>query len=84
MTEWVVDVKGHAGAESFEISVLRGDNEFGKRSYGYFGESKLLITHNGGPCRWPLTPRVWSKAVALAREVADELNSAERVTRAGK
>jgi len=74
--KWVVDVKGHAGDKSFEISVLRDDNEHGKRSYGWFDDNKILITHSGGPCHWPLTPMVWEKALILAQEVADELNQA--------
>ena len=77
MAKWVVDVKGRAGSDSFEITVLRDDNEHGKRSYGWIGEDKLLITHNGGPCKWPLTPLVWDKSVKLANEVADELNAVE-------
>lgn len=77
MAKWVVDVKGSAWAKSFEITVLRDDNEHGKRSYGWIDDDKLLITHNGGPCQWPLTQIVWDKAVKLAHEVADELNAAE-------
>ncbi len=78
--KWVVDVKGFAGAESFEISVLRDSNAGGKLSYGWFGKDKLLITHNGGPCRDALTPLVWGKAVRIAHEVAEELNAAESAT----
>lgn len=75
MAEWVVNIKGKANHASFEISVVRDDNEHGKRSYGWFGENKLLISHNGGPCSWPLTPLVWDKMVKAAHEVADELNA---------
>lgn len=77
MAKWIVDVKGAACEEGFEISVLRDDNTHGKRSYGWFDRNKLLISHNGGPCRWPLTQKVWDKMVALAHEVADELNAEE-------
>lgn len=77
MAKWVVDVKGCAGSECFEISVLRDDNNHGKRSYGWFGDEKLLITHNGGPCHWPLKPIVWDKVVNIAQDVAEELNAAE-------
>jgi len=75
--KWVVDVKGRAGSGPFEITVLRDNNEHGKRSYGWIGEDKLLITHNGGPCSWTLTPLVWDKVIKLAHEVADELNAEE-------
>jgi hypothetical protein len=33
--KWVVDVKGCAGSEAFEITVLRDDYEHGKRSFGW-------------------------------------------------
>lgn len=79
MAKWVVDVKGEAGSKSFEITVLRDDNDLGKRSFGWIGENKLLITHNGGPCEWPLTLIVWDKSVKMAHEVADELNAAEGI-----
>ena len=78
MAKWVVDIKGKAESRSFEITVLRDDNEHGKRSYGWIDENKLLISHNGGPCQWGLTPIVWDKMVKLAQETADELNELEK------
>lgn len=75
--KWVVAIKGKAGERYFEISVLRDDNEHGKASYGWFDADKLLITHNGGPCHWPLMQKVWDKCVEAANEVALELNEAE-------
>lgn len=74
---WIVAVRGEAESPSFEISVLRSDNELGLRSYGWFNESKLLITHNGGPCSWPLTQKVWDKQLEVAYSVAEELNDEE-------
>lgn len=74
---WIINTKGRAGATSFEISVLRDDNAHGKQSYGWFDSHKLLIAHNGGPCQWPLTQKVWNKLVAVAIEVAAELNAEE-------
>lgn len=47
------------------------------KSYGWFDSHKLLITHNGGSCQWPLTEKVWTKMLRLAHEVADELNAEE-------
>lgn len=72
---WVVDIKGAASDESFEISVLRDSNSHGKRSYGWFGKDKLLISHNGGPCHWPVIPQVWDRLVRVAHEVASDLNA---------
>jgi hypothetical protein len=43
--------------------------------YGWFGRDKLLISHNGGPCSWPVTQQVWDKLIRVAQEVADELNA---------
>jgi len=75
--KWVVNVKGSAGDENFEISVLRDDNEHGKKSYGWFDDAKLMIASSGGPCHWKLSQIVWDKAVMLAHEVACELNANE-------
>ena len=72
--KWVVAAKGGPDERYFEISVLRDDNSLGKESYGWFGSNKLLITHNGGPCEWPLTKRVWDKCLKVAEEIAAELN----------
>ena len=77
---WEVNTKGGPGQEAFEIAVLRADNRHGKASYGWFDDRKLLISHNGGPCRWPVTQRVWEKLVCVAEEVAAELNALEWLT----
>jgi hypothetical protein len=37
----------------------------------------LLISHNGGPCNWPLKGFVFDQQVVLAHEVAHRLNSGE-------
>lgn len=72
--KWVVHTKGGPNKPSFEIAVIRDDNEHGKRSYGWFDENKLLISHNGGPCRWPLTAPIWDRLIAAAAAEADRLN----------
>ena len=74
---WEVHTKGAADEEGFEIVVIRADNEHGKRSYGWIDENKLLISHNGGPCRWPVISTVWDRLLKVAQEVADELNASE-------
>ena len=74
-SKWVVDIKGKAGSETFEISVLRDDNTIGKSSYGWIGKNKLLITQNNG--HTPLIESVWNKSVSMAHEVAAELNEIE-------
>lgn len=77
MSIWMVDIKGSAGQAPFEISVLRSDDEHGKRSYGWFGHHKILISSTGGPCRDVVPKFVWDRLVAVAHAVADELNGAE-------
>lgn len=72
---WVVDTKGGPNEEAFEIAVVRSDNEHGIRSYGWFDENKLLISHNGGPCRWPVTQMVWDELIGVAERVAAKLNA---------
>ncbi len=74
MNKWIVNVKGGPGKPSFEISVVREDNEHGIASYGWFDDNKLLICHNGGPCPWGVTSRIWNGLMALASVVASELN----------
>ncbi len=74
---WEVGTKGGPGKSHFEICVIRESSEHGKQSYGWFDDDKLLISHNGGPCRWPLTNKVWDKMILLAEEVAAELNQEE-------
>lgn len=74
---WVVHTKGRAGDKSFEIAVLRADNSHGIESYGWFGENKLLISHNGGPCDWPVTRYVWGELIGVASRVASHLNQEE-------
>lgn len=74
---WIVNTFGGAQREDFEISVIRADNAHGRKSYGWFDADKLLISHNGGPCRWPVTKAVWARLIIVAAKTADELNAAE-------
>ncbi len=71
---WKVQVKGRKCSKGFEISVIKQSNKHGQASWGWFDKTKLLISHNGGPCDWPLTSIVWDKMIVLAHEVANELN----------
>ena len=75
--KWIVNVKGSANSSAFEICVVRENNTHGIKSYGWFDENKLLISHNGGPCTWPLIPLVWNKMIKIANEVVIELNTSE-------
>ena|SRR5882762_7698035 len=71
---WIVDVKGGPNKAPFEISVLRADNEHGKRSYGWFDADKLYISSDGGPCHYTVSDRVWKALLGVAQATADLLN----------
>ncbi len=75
--KWVVNVKGKKGSDGWEISVVRSDNVHGQQSYGWFDDTKLLVSHNGGPCRWPICGFVWDKQIEIANELCDKLNRGE-------
>lgn len=74
---WEVQIKGEKCTGDFEITVIRQSNDHGHRSWGWMDDNKLLISHSGGPCTWPLTEKVWDKMIILANEVAKELNQKE-------
>ncbi len=75
---WIAQVKGDPASESWEISVVR-EGTFGTESWGWFKpDEKLLISHNGGPCKWPLAPGLAPLMVELAARYAAMLNSDER------
>lgn len=76
---WIVDVKGGPGKPSWEISVLMSDNHHGIASYGWFDENKLLVSHNGGPCHWPICQFVWDQQLLIAEELCRRLNAGESI-----
>jgi hypothetical protein len=71
---WEVHTKGGPNRSSFEIAVLRSDNQHGKASYGWFDSDKLLVSHNGGPCQWPVNTFVWERLLSVAEQLAAHLN----------
>ncbi len=77
--EWEVQVKGERCTDLWEISVIRTDNEHGHISWGWFDKSKLLISHNGGPCSWAIEGYVFDQQIVIAEEVARRLNNGEAV-----
>lgn len=77
MGPWEVQIFGEPCSESWEITVIRKNNLHGHASWGWIDENKLLISHNGGWCRWPLIQPVWDRMVKVAHEVCQELNAAE-------
>jgi hypothetical protein len=75
MPTWKVQIFGKECSEAWEISVVRTDNKHGQSSWGWFDENKLLVSHNGGLCRWPLTKFVWDRQVQIAHDICNMLNS---------
>lgn len=71
--KWVVEVKGDHKT-GWEISVVRKDNAHGALSWGWFDERKILISHNGGPCRWPIPKCVFDANVEIAEQICAALN----------
>lgn len=78
MSKWIAQVFGDPSSESFEISVVREDNEHGRKSWGWFDERKLLISSSGGPCRTKLAPGLAALMVELAEKYAAMLNGAPK------
>lgn len=71
---WKAQVKGDPNGKSWEISVVHRENKHGQESWGWFDENKLLISHNGGPCDWPLAPGLGPMMIQLAERYAELLN----------
>ncbi len=71
---WKVCVFGNPNGDSWEISIVHSEFKHGQDSWGWFGEKKLLISHSGGPCRWPLAPGLGDQMVDLAHHYAALLN----------
>lgn len=55
--------------------MMNTDKEVG----GWFGESKLLVSHNGGPCTWPICGYVFDEQVRIANTLCKKLNDGESV-----
>lgn len=81
--EWTVQVFGERCSRAWEISVVRQSNEIGQRSWGWFDDDKLLVSHNGGPCHWPINGFVWDQQIAIAKELCRRLNAGEKIETTG-
>lgn len=73
---WIVDAKGGPD-ETFQISVVRADNEQGIESYGKFGKDKIFISGSGGPCQHRVNKALWDRLMRVAEETAADLNAIE-------
>ena len=75
--KWLAQVFGDPNGTAWEISVVRENNKHGRKSWGWFDSEKLLVSHNGGPCKWPLATGLGDKMIKLAQELANQLNEGE-------
>jgi hypothetical protein len=80
MSKWLVQVFGERCGQAWEISVVREDNSHGRKSWGWFDESKLLVSDNGGPCRDPICGFVWDQQIIIAEELCRRLNAEEDIS----
>jgi len=79
MADWKIQIKGKRCSDSWEISVVKKDNEHGQISWGWFGNAKMLVSHNGGPCDWPICGFVWDEQIRIAKELCRKLNNKEDI-----
>lgn len=77
--QWRVQVFGERCGKDWEISVVRVDNEHGQRSWGWIGPEKLLVSHGGRPCAWPVCGYVWDMQLRIAEELCRRLNKGEDI-----
>lgn len=78
MSKWVVSCKGSIERKSYELSIVREDNQHGLISWGWLDTtSKLLISHEGGHGVWPMRPEIWERLKGLAQEICDDMNKAD-------
>lgn len=78
--EWKVNVFGERCGQSWEISVVRDSNKFGQKSWGWFDENKLLVSHNHhSVAGWAICGFVWDRQIEIATELCRRLNNGEDV-----
>lgn len=68
---WIVVEKG-APEHAWELSIVRANNAHGIRSYGWFGDDKLVVATSGGPCNDVFHPTIAN----MLRDVADTVCAA--------
>lgn len=83
MAKWVVHIKGDLEdpTRSYELSVVREDNQFGLDAWGWGGIGKIILfgTGSGKNALQPRTPETVSLAMYAANSLRDALNRRERI-----
>ncbi len=77
--QWKVNILGERLTSDWEISVLREDDTHGQESYGWFGNTKVLI-NQGGNNKAVIPGIVWDSNVGIAQEVCRRLNAGEEIS----
>ena len=73
---WKVQVLGDPNSNRWEISAVKDDTEKDLfKTWGWFDKNKLLVSHSGGPCSWPLADGLGDKMLEIAEELVKKLNS---------
>lgn len=70
---WEVDIKRYRG-EVGEVSVLKSSFTHGKKSYGWFGENKIVIAGSGGPCNYSYPEPLGEMLIEVANRYCEMLN----------
>ena len=72
--QWIVDTSKERGPTFFcEISIIRKNNEFGRRSYGWPGPNKIIVSDGVSSIQ------EYNLRKKQAQIMADALNKAEAV-----
>lgn len=73
---WEVQLKGSFDND-YELSVIKSDNKFGKSSWGWGNENKIIIFSSGlgGNKLSKTTPEIKDFAISTANKLCDLLNS---------
>lgn len=74
--KWIVYIHGGSDKSS-EVSVVRENNRHGQKSWGWYGDSKILIYES----RNATILSVWIAVLYAAKKVAREKNREESLTK---
>lgn len=81
-SRWMMNVHGDR-LNHFEISIVRENNEHGRRSYGWFDKRKRPVAdnvHMNGPKdKFFISEELWNGLLVLADAEARRLNAKEGI-----
>lgn len=76
---WQVNVKG-CWDDHFEITLVCAGDEHSKKSWGWYGERKRVISYHGSPYSKGsgMSPEVFGELLLVAKRECDRLNGLEK------